>query len=70
MMKKYPIHDTSGGAMHGEIVPGRFSHNPIPEGETAVIEYEGLRVKVRTDMNFYSDPAFAVFEILNIERIE
>ncbi len=66
MMKKYPIHDLSEGPNHGQIIPGAFTHNPIPEERTATINFGGLEIKVEVDMNFHTNPNIAVFKILSV----
>lgn len=64
MRNKYPIHDTSEGVNHGQIVPGRFTHNPIPENTRCVILFENMKIHAKVDMNFHTNPNFSIFEIL------
>lgn len=61
--KRYPIHNTSGGADHGKEVPGKYTHNPIPEETVVMIEYGGRTVKMEVNMNFYSNPDLIVFRV-------
>ena len=65
-MTKYPIHDTSQGAHDGEIVQGIFTHNPIPEGTILNILYKNMKVLIKIDVNFYSDPNLSIIKILEI----
>lgn len=63
---KYPIHDTSEGVNHGQIVAGRFTHNPIPEETICNVFYNDMRITIKIDMNFYTDPNFSIIEILGV----
>lgn len=67
-MVKYPIHDTTEGTNHGQIVPDKYTHNPIPEGNECIILFGDMKIKARVDMNFYTDPNFSIFKILKVKR--
>lgn len=68
-MIKYPIHDTSLGVNYGQIVPDRYTYNPIPEGSECVIIFKDVKIKAKVDMNFYTDPNLSIFEILQVRKI-
>lgn len=63
---KFPVHNTSGGTYHGQTVPGKFTHNPIPEETICNIFYNNMRITVRIDMNFYTNPNLTIIEILGV----
>lgn len=65
-MNKYPIHDTTESANHGKAVPGYSTYNPIPEGTILHIFYKDMKILIKIDMNFYTVPEFAIFEILDV----
>lgn len=68
MKTKYPIHDTSEGVNHGQIASGYFTYNPIPEGTILNIFYKNMKVLVKIDMNFYTNPNFTIIEILEVSH--
>ena len=65
-MVKYPIHDTSEGTNHGQVVEDYFTYNPIPEGSECVIIFKNVKIKAKINMNFYTDPNLSIFEILKV----
>ena len=66
MKTKYPIHDTSTGVNHGQVVPRQFTYNPIPEETTLNIFYKNMRILIKIDMNFYTNPNFSIIEVLEV----
>ena len=69
-MDRYPIHDTSEGVNHEQIVSGYFTYNPIPEGSECVIIFKNVKIKAKIDMNFYTNPNFSIIEILKVKKYE
>lgn len=65
--KHYPIHQTAPGPDFMKSVPGYMTHNPIKEGDVFKTTYRGKQIRFRLDMNFYTDPNFAVVEILEVK---
>ena len=65
---KFPIHDTTESANRGQIVSGAFTHNPIPEGTICNIFYNNMRIMIRIDMNFYTNPNLTIIEILKVSH--
>lgn len=68
MKTKYPIHDTSEGANHGQVVPEKFTHNPIPEGTILNILYKNMKILIKIDMNFYTEPNLSIIEVLKVSH--
>ena len=68
MKTKYPIHDTSEGVNDGQVVPKYFTHNPIPEKTILNIFYKNMKILIKIDMNFYTDPNLSVIEILEVSH--
>lgn len=68
----YPIHQTAPGPgyMKPVVIEGvpQLTNIPIPEGTVFETKYNGAVVKFRIDMNFYSNPNFAVVEIVNVQN--
>ncbi len=65
-MDKYPIRATIEGANHGQIVPDTFTYNPIPEGTECIISFKNMKIRVKVDMNFYTNPNFTIIKILEV----
>ena len=68
MKTKYPIHDTSEEVNHGQVVPEYFTHNPIPKGTILNIFYKNMKILIKINMNFYTDPNLSVIEILEVNH--
>lgn len=64
----YPIHQTAPGPnyMKPVVINGvsQMTNNPIPENTIFETNYNGVTVKFRVNMNFYTDPNFVVVEVI------
>jgi hypothetical protein len=69
-MKRYPIHQTAPGPNYMKPVQGRWTHNPIKEGNVFKVTYQGMKIKFRIDMNFHTDPDFTIVEIIEVKGNE
>lgn len=65
--KRYPVFQTAPGPDFMKPVPGHTTHNPIKPGDVFKTTYRGKQIRFRLDMSFYTDPNFAVVEILEVK---
>jgi hypothetical protein len=69
LVKKFPICCTVPGPTFGDVVEGRYTHNPIPEGKTFETEYGGYKIMFKLDMHFYTHPDSSIIEVVSVEPI-